>query len=226
MTFLGLGFLTDLMNWVVTNPEKGVVVMLITNPLTMTIVAGLVFEGRMVKIWHGQSRSFFPGDLFLAIAAIMAVAANSRMVATDLPEAFTNFWGKNGAIIAFVLASVLLWLMRKVYDAPAYSRVPGATADSATKWAHDLFGYWWYTIFLITLGMPLVVAAFTASDKTYAVIAIVFGLSIAAWGSMDALWDRKYVDYTPATTHPDDSHCWYRKLLIKWQNASYDSRRK
>lgn len=76
------------------------------------------------------------------------------------------------------------------------------------------------------MGMPLVVAAFTASDKTYAVMAIVFGLSIAAWGSMDALWDRKYVDYTPATTHPDDSHCWYRKLLTKWQNASYDSRRK
>ena len=226
MTFLGLGFLTDLMNWVVTNPEKGVAVMLIANPLTMTIVAGLVFEGRMVKIWHGQSRSFFPGDLFLAIAAIMAVVANSRMVATDLPKAFTNFWGKNGAIIAFVLASVLLWMMRKVYDAPAYSRVLGATADSVTKWAHDLFGYWWYTIFLITLGMPLVVAAFTASDKTYAVMAIVFGLSIAAWGSMDALWDRKYVDYTPATTHPDDSHCWYRKLLIKWQSASYDSRRK
>lgn len=67
MTFLGLGFLTDLMNWVVTNPEKGVVVMLIANPLTMTIIAGLVFEGRMVKIWHGQLRSFFPGTCSLPL---------------------------------------------------------------------------------------------------------------------------------------------------------------
>lgn len=156
----------------------------------------------------------------------MVVAANNRIVESDLPSAFVAFWNRNGAIIAFVLASVLLWLMRKVYDAPAYSRVPGATADSATKWAHDLFGYWWYTLFFITLGVPLVVAAFTSGVKSIVVMAIVFGLSIAAWGSMDALWDRKYVDYTPATTHPDDSHCWYRKLLVKWQNASYDSRSK
>lgn len=77
--------------------------------------------------------------------------------------------------------------MRKVYDAPAYSGTPGATANSATKWAHDFFGYWWYLLFLITMGMPLVVAAFTASDKTYAVMATVFGLSIAAWGLMDVL---------------------------------------
>lgn len=222
----GLGFLTDFIRWIVCNPAKGVAIMIVTNPMTMTIVAGLVFEGRMVKIWHGQSRSFFPGDLFLAVAAIMAVVANSRMVASDLPEAFMDFWENKGAIIAFFIALIVLWLMRKVYDAPAYSRTPGATANSATKWAHDFFGYWWYLLFLITMGMPLVVAAFTASDKTYAVMAIVFGLSIAAWGSMDALWDRKYVDYTPATTHPDDSHCWYRKLLTKWQNASYDSRRK
>lgn len=222
----GLGFVTDFMNWIVSSSWKGVVVMLITNPLTMTIIAGLVFEGRMVKLWHGQSRSFFPGDLFLALAAIMAVVANSRMAASDLPEAFMDFWENKGAIIAFFIALIVLWLMRKVYDAPAYSRTTGATANSATKWAHDFFGYWWYLLFLITMGMPLVVAAFTASDKTYAVMAIVFGLSIAAWGSMDALWDHGYVDYTPATTHPDDSHCWYRKLLIKWQNASYDSRRK
>ena len=222
----GLGFVTDFMNWIVSSSWKGVVVMLITNPLTMTIIAGLVFEGRMVKLWHGQSKSFFPGDLFLALAATMVVAANNRIVESDLPSAFVAFWNRNGAIIAFVLASVLLWLMRKVYDAPAYSRTPGATADSATKWAHDLFGYWWYTLFFITLGVPLVVAAFTSGVKSIVVMAIVFGLSIAAWGSMDALWDRKYVDYTPATTHPDDSHCWYRKLLVKWQNASYDSRSK
>lgn len=222
----GLGFVTDFMNWIVSSSWKGVVVMLITNPLTMTIIAGLVFEGRMVKLWHGQSRSFFPGDLFLAIAAIVVVVANNRITASDLPDTFVTFWCANGAIIAFFIALIVLWLMRKVYDAPAYSRTLGATANSATKWAHDFFGYWWYTLVLITMGMPLVVAAFTASDKTYAVMAIVFGLSIAAWGSMDALWDRKYVDYTPATTHPDDSHCWYRKLLIKWQNASYDSRSK
>lgn len=71
----------------------------------------------MVKIWHGQSRSFFPGDLFLAIAAIMAVVANSRMVASDLPEAFMDFWENKGAIIAFFIALIVLWLMRKVYDA-------------------------------------------------------------------------------------------------------------
>lgn len=57
----GLGFVTDFMNWIVSSSWKGVVVMLITNPLTMTIIAGLVFEGRMVKLWHGQSKSFFPG---------------------------------------------------------------------------------------------------------------------------------------------------------------------
>lgn len=135
----GLGFVTDFMNWIVSSSWKGVVVMLITNPLTMTIIAGLVFEGRMVKLWHGQSRSFFPGDLFLALAAIMAVVANSRMAASDLPEAFMDFWENKGAIIAFFIALIVLWLIRKVYDAPAYSRTTGATANSATKWAHDFF---------------------------------------------------------------------------------------
>ena len=184
MIFHGLGFLTDLINWVIASPTKGIALLAIANPLTMTIVAGLVFEGRMVRLWHGQSRSFFPGDLFLWLAASTAIVASSRIGVADLPEAFTSFWSKNGAIIAFVFASVLLWLMRKVYDAPAYARTPGATADSVTKWAHDIFGYWWYSLFLITTGLPMLVAAFTSLDKTFAVMSAVFVLSIAIWGGI------------------------------------------
>ena len=115
MDFGGLGVLTDLLNWMVANPWLGTSLLIVTRPFFMVCATGWLFESRVVPLWHGQSLSFFPGELILCVTM--------------------------GAIVAVIFSSVLLWVMRKIYDAPVYNMTPGATANSATKLAHDICGY-------------------------------------------------------------------------------------
>ena len=67
MDFSGLGVLTDLLNWMVTNPWLGTSVLIATGPFVMVCATGWLFESRVVPLWHGQSLSFFPGELILCV---------------------------------------------------------------------------------------------------------------------------------------------------------------
>ena len=90
---------------------------------------------------------------------------------------------------------------------------PGATADSATKLAHDICGYLWYLFVICTLGVPVVVHAFATGDLICVIASVI---TVVSFG-LDALFDIKRKGWDLCAMHPDDTNTWYRQLLNKWQ---------
>lgn len=221
MDFSGLGVVTDLLNWMVANPWLGTSLLVVTGPFVMVCATGWLFESRVVPLWRGQSLSFFPGELILCITMGAILFGMGEVVLSSLgsgPVAdFLNWWQSNGALVAIVFSAVLLWLMRKIYDAPVYNMTPGATADSATKLAHDICGYLWYPFVICTLGVPVVVYAFATGDLICVIASIITVVSFGCWFGLDALFDIKRKGWDLCAMHPDDTNTWYRRLLNKWQ---------
>lgn len=175
----------------VANPWLGTSVLIATGPFVMVCATGWLFESRVVPLWHGQSLSFFPGELILCVTM--------------------------GAIVAVIFSSVLLWVMRKIYDAPVYSMTPGATANSATKLAHDICGYLWYPFVICTMGVPVVVYAIATGNLPCVIASVITVVSLGCWFGLDALFDAKRKGWGLCAMHPDDTNTWYRQLLNKWQ---------
>lgn len=221
MDFSGLGVVTDLLNWMIANPWLGTSLLIITGPSVMVCATGWLFESRVVPLWRGQSLSFFPGELILCITMGAILFGMGEVTLSSLgsePVAdFLNWWQSNGALIAIVFSAVLLWLMRKIYDAPVYNMTPGATADSATKLAHDICGYLWYPFVICTLGVPVVVYAFATSDLICVIASVITVISFGCWFGLDAMFDVKRKGWDLCAMHPDDTNTWYRRLLVKAQ---------
>lgn len=120
LTLDGLGVLTDLLNWMIANPIPGTAVLALTGPFIMTYLTGWLFEGRTVHLIRGQSLSFFPGEaiLILTVGAILYGAGMLPSIDDGWQRSFMDWWSQYGAILALVLAAILYWLMRQVYDAP------------------------------------------------------------------------------------------------------------
>lgn len=107
--------------------------------------------------------------------------------------------------------------MRKIYDAPVYSMTPGATANSATKLAHDICGYLWYPFVICTMGAPVVVYAIATGNLPCVIASVIAVVSLGCWFGLDALFDAKRKGWDLCAMHPDDTNTWYRQLLNKWQ---------
>lgn len=221
MDFSGLGVVTDLLNWMVASPWLGTSLLVVTGPFVMVCATGWLFESRVVPLWRGQSLSFFPGELILCITMGAILFGMSEVALSSLgsgPVAdFLNWWQSNGALVAIVFSAALLWLMRKIYDAPVYNMTPGATAGSATKLAHDICGYLWYPFVICTLSVPVVVYAFATGDLICVIASAITVVSFGCWFGLDALFDVKRKGWDLCAMHPDDTNTWYRRLLNKWQ---------
>lgn len=94
---------------------------------------------------------------------------------------------------------------------------PGATADSATKLAHDICGYLWYLFVICTLGVPVVVHAFATGDLICVIASVI---TVVSFG-LDALFDIKRKGWDLCAMHPDDTNTWYRRLLNHRDGKSY-----
>lgn len=217
----GLGVVTDLLNWMVANPWLGTSLLVVTGPFVMVCATGWLFESRVVPLWRGQSLSFFPGELIMCITMGAILFGMGEVALSSLgsgPVAdFLNWWQSNGALVAIVFSAALLWLMRKIYDAPVYNMTPGATAGSATKLAHDICGYLWYPFVICTLSVPVVVYAFATGDLICVIASVITVVSFDCWFGLDALFDVKRKGWDLCAMHPDDTNTWYRRLLNKWQ---------
>ena len=222
MDFSGLGVVTDLLNWMVANPWLGTTLLVVTGPFVMVCATGWLFESRVVPLWRGQSLSFFPGELILCVTMGAIVFGMGEVKLSSLGNSaaadFLSWWRANGAIVAVIFSSVLLWVMRKIYDAPVYNITPGATANSATKLAHDICGYLWYPFVICTLGVPVVVHAFATGDLICVIASVITVISFGCWFGLDALFDAKRKGWDLCAMHPDDTNTWYRRLLVKAQS--------
>lgn len=215
MEFVGLGILTDLINDMICDPVIGFLMVAIYGPFCMAVLAAGAFEWRVVPIGKGQSASFFPGELLL-IVSLAGMLWGTHLVPND----FLLWWQEYGALIAFAVSAFILWLMRTIYDAPRYDATPGATSHSASKWAHDIFGYFWYPFVIIITVVPTVVNVFVnPSLATIGAVAVAIA-PFVAWAVLDVLFDLPSVDCDLAQMHPDDSNCWYRKAINKLRDKA------
>lgn len=213
--FAGLGVFTDIINAMIAMPWLAFVIITLANPFVATYLAGWIFEGRTVALWKGQSKSFFPGEVPFLLIGMYIIFYEVRMVSSHIWE----WWLAYGSVISLIVASALLFVMRKIYDAPGYN-IPGATGNSATKLAHDICGYFVTTFMLVLVGIPTVFAAMfhgQGRDRVAAIIAIVM---VAMWFAVDSIFDRRGIGHNPVVMHPDDSNCWYRRLQYKLQRVS------
>lgn len=220
MTFTGLGIVTDLLNWMINNPIWGVIILSITGPFCMVYLTGWIFEQRTVPLVKGQSLSFFPGEAIL-ILTMALIVCNIGIIQ---PHGWLVWWQNHAPVMALVVSSLLLWVMRKIYDAPTYNVTPGATGNSATKLVHDICGYLWYPFITINMGVPVVVDGFMSGDPLRILVAVVVVLSFGVWLSLDAIFDSRQVGHDPVAMHPDDSHTWYRRRLNYLQDRCYAMR--
>lgn len=220
MTFTGLGIVTDLLNWMINNPIWGVIILSITGPFCMVYLTGWIFEQRTVPLVKGQSLSFFPGEAIL----ILAMALIVYNIGIIQPHGWLIWWQGHAPVMALVVSSLLLWVMRKIYDAPTYNVTSGATGNSATKLAHDICGYLWCPFITINMGVPVVVDGFMSGDPVRILVAAAVILSFGAWLSLDAVFDSRQVGHDPVAMHPDDSHTWYRRRLSYLQDRCYAMR--
>lgn len=220
MTFTGLGVVTDLLNWMINSPIWGVIILSITGPFCMVYLTGWIFEQRTVPLVKGQSLSFFPGEAVL----ILAMALIVYNIGTIQPHGWLIWWQSHAPVMALVVSAVLLWIMRKIYDAPTYNVTPGSTGNSATKLVHDVCGYLWYPFITITMGVPVVVDGFASGALLRILVAVAVVLSFGIWLSLDAVFDSRQVGHDPVAMHPDDSHTWYRRRLSYLQDRCYAMR--
>lgn len=138
----------------------------------MMFLIGIVCEKRILPIWNGQSRAFMPGDLFLGPTLGLAVAQVPL-----LPKAgWWQSWLWPYAIV--VLSIIAIMFQRLVGDAPAYAKVEGATANSPTKWYHDLMLYGVLGISMAVIALPVLVMAPWNTWQKYAMLA-----TFAVWAS-------------------------------------------
>lgn len=70
MSFDGLSVLTDALSWLVSARDFGWILAMLLSPLCMTVLAGLIFEHRMVRLVDGQSLSFCPGETILILTVV------------------------------------------------------------------------------------------------------------------------------------------------------------
>lgn len=213
--FTGLGVFTDLVNVMIVTPWLAFVVITLCNPFVATYFAGWIFERRTVALWRGQSKSFFPGEAPLLLLGTYIVFYEAHVI----PSHGWSWWLSYGSVVSLILASILLFVMRKIYDAPGYN-IPGATANSATKLAHDIGGYFVTTFMLLLVGIPTLYFALVIGQTLDRILIIIAVVMIASWFVVDSIFDRRGIGHNPVAMHPDDSNCWYRRLQRKLQNVS------
>lgn len=222
MDFAGLGAISDLLTWMIDNPTFGASLLVATGPFVMTCLTAWFFEARVVSLFHGQSRSFFPGEVILCLTMIALVYGAGRIAPSS--DEFLVWWSSNGAILSLAMASVLLWLMRKIYDAPIYNVTPGATANSASKIAHDICGYLWYPFVIVSLFVPLVYYTMISGDPICVVIVAIVVVTFGCWLGLDAVFDASRKGWDLRIMHPDDANTWYRRLLVRAQDECNERR--
>ena len=222
MNFAGLGVVSDLLTWMIDNPTFGASLLIATGPFVMTCLAAWFFEGRVVSLFHGQSWSFFPGEVILCLTMIALVYGAGRIAPSS--DEFLVWWSSNGAILSLAMAFVLLWLMRKIYDAPIYNVTPGATANSASKMAHDICGYLWYPFVIVSLFVPLVYYTMISGDPICVVVVAIVVVTFGCWLGLDAAFDVSRKGWDLRIMHPDDANTWYRRLLVRAQDECNERR--
>ena len=92
----------------------------------------LIGESRILSFWKYQSRVFFPGDLLLCFASMMAFHDWYFL------EKEVSYATKNSSIIIGIACSLYLFIFGRKNDASNYSK---RARYSPTKLYHDILGY-------------------------------------------------------------------------------------
>ena len=204
----------------IANPVMGSFILILTSPFCMTYIAGWLFEGRTVHLIEGQSLSFFPGEVLLAAALTLIICEASWVQ----PYGWIMWWQSHMPVVALVVSVIVLWLMRKIYDAPTYNMTIGSTGNSATKLAHDVAGYLWCLFVIFTVGLPVVASGLCSGQFGQTISAVAIVALLVLWLCLDAIFDSRQIGHDPVLMHPDDSNTWYRRWLTYLQRRCYAMR--
>ena len=154
-------------------PLTVMVIGLILTPIMMFLI-GIIFEKRILPIGKGQSWAFWPGDL--ALGPILALIVSQISL---LPH---RGWWRGWLWLTLVIigAVAAIVFMRVIGDAPAYRGSEGATANSPTKWYHDIVLYGIFGTLIVVPGIPVLIATPWANNpnKYY----MLLGLFVWAFG--------------------------------------------
>lgn len=139
---------------------------LILTPVTMFII-GILAEKRILPIGKGQSRAFIPGDFCLGPIMGLAVAQIPLLPKSGFWQSW--FW----PVAVVVVAIVAIVFQRLVGDAPNYKVSEGATANSPTKWYHDIVLYGILGSTMAVVAIPVLVSTANTWLK-FAMVALLF----------------------------------------------------
>ena len=105
-------------------------------------VIGIVFESRLIPLWKGQSKAFFPGDLALIVALVTIIGLDVKV-----PRwAETPLWGYFTMITVLMIAIII-----RRNDISNY---PARAGRSPTKIVHDIVGYFYIPWLMSMIGIP------------------------------------------------------------------------
>ena len=170
----------------------------------LMFITAAILESRRVHLGKGQSRMFMPGDFMLGIGVVNFIGMNAH---DPIQWSFYNdrrYWAIT-AIVFFVLAMIIRRIDTKRY--------PKRSANSPTKWAHDLAGYFVCFWLLSALGVPRIVWALKDINRAEVFTGnnwINF-FAIAAFFVLMTLWDVTHPasDADLLKMHPSDwKPCW------------------
>lgn len=148
------GLLAGFLSWVVEGSWVQVWVKCVFVTIGIHLLVGLVLEGRFVPLWHGQFRSFFPGDLLLS-----AGVATLKVIVDRLPEGAA--WYNSLWLHVPVLALTCVVALAMTYgdlkgDAYSFWAVFSPTKLYHNLVLYSLFGYLAFAM-LIVAGASVVI---------------------------------------------------------------------
>lgn len=163
-------------------------------PLGQFLV-GLIFETRLVPLWKGQARVFFPGDLAIGIMMVGLVGLYAKYP-LGIDEKYVIIWH----IIA-LLAAFLFFIIFRSNDAANY---PKLSANSPTKWYHDICGYLISFYFILSFSLPQLYQAIRGKSH-FCSSWVIFIAGLALYGICLAYdTHHGYTDADVLARHPEN----------------------
>ena len=121
------------------------------------LLAGPIFESRIVPIGKHQSKAFMPGDLTLSIMFVSLLNIHERTYQDK------NWWGYSPILYTGVFAIMaLVALILRANDVANYPNK--RSAMSPTKIMHDVVGYYFIPAVLAALGLPQLIDCIICGD--------------------------------------------------------------
>jgi hypothetical protein len=172
-----------------------------------TNLAAWIGESRLIRYRPPASKAAFPGLLGVVLVYIGALLG-----LRDMPA--DGWWQSPWLVVGGAAVGIVFFCLRRfshgmLADAPNYRDLPGATANSPTKWVFDVQQYIFDTFFVITLVVPV----FIAGSWLIRAIILAGGVVLLVCYAIDPKDKQSIIDCA-RVSHPAGTH----SLFWHWRH--------